>query len=530
MFKEEREEPMFDWCMLGNAGEGRPNLGFTMDVSMYRLMQFTLRDVLIKDFDTATADRIFYEAGEIAGRAVYENLVTQKDSFDEFIHDLQELLKKMKIGILRVEKSDLEEMTFTLTVAEDLDCSGLPVCDETVCTYDEGFISGLLSAHTGGKFKVKEIDCWCSGDRVCRFDVREEHIDKITEAFYLILNGKKVSPIALPEDYPDNEIRQAVDYINRFIEEYTKASNLLSTLSKGELGFEASKGKTVILQSLKNLQGNLRHLTWKTQRIAGGDFSQKVDFMGDFSVAFNSMAQQLKDAFEKIELQNKRISEAYDIIKQEKEKSDKLLLNILPVKVADDLKRTGQTTPESFPDVTVLFSDLVGFTKLSSILDPKVLINELNDIFTAFDNVIEKNGCERMKTIGDAYLAVCGIPEANENHAENIVNSAIEILNYMKDRNRRSKMKWEIRIGIHTGKVVGGVVGVKKYIYDVFGDTINTASRMESNSEPMKINVSETTYEIIKDKYVFLPREPVDVRGKGRMKMYFVETENQRGN
>jgi predicted hydrocarbon binding protein len=172
MFKEEREEPMFDWCMLGNAGEGRPNLGFTMDVSMYRLMQFTLRDVLIKDFDTATADRIFYEAGEIAGRAVYENLVTQKYSFDEFIHDLQELLKKMKIGILRVEKSDLEEMTFTLTVAEDLDCSGLPVCDETVCTYDEGFISGLLSAHTGGKFKVKEIDCWCSGDRVCRFDVK----------------------------------------------------------------------------------------------------------------------------------------------------------------------------------------------------------------------------------------------------------------------------------------------------------------------------------------------------------------------
>lgn len=361
-------------------------------------------------------------------------------------------------------------------------------------------------------------------------NVREEHIDKITEAFYLILNGKKVLPIALPEDYPDNEIRQAVDYINRFIEEYTKASNLLSSLSKGELGFEASKGKTVILQSLKNLQGNLRHLTWKTQRIAGGDFSQKVDFMGDFSVAFNSMAQQLKDAFEKIELQNKRISEAYDIIKQEKEKSDKLLLNILPVKVADDLKRTGQTTPESFPDVTVLFSDLVGFTKLSSILDPKVLIDELNDIFTAFDNVIGKNGCERMKTIGDAYLAVCGIPEANENHAENIVNSAIEILNYMRDRNKRSNMKWEIRIGIHTGKVVGGVVGVKKYIYDVFGDTINTASRMESNSEPMKINVSETTYEIIKDKYVFLPREPVDVRGKGRMKMYFVETGNQRDN
>jgi predicted hydrocarbon binding protein len=151
MFKEEREESKFDWCMLGNVGEGRSNLGFTTDVSVYRLMQYTLRDILIKDFDTRTADRIFYEAGEMAGRAFYNNLVTKKDSFNAFIEDLQELLKKLKIGILRVEKSDLEKMTFTLTVAEDLDCSGLPVCDETICTYDEGFISGLLTAHTGGR-------------------------------------------------------------------------------------------------------------------------------------------------------------------------------------------------------------------------------------------------------------------------------------------------------------------------------------------------------------------------------------------
>jgi predicted hydrocarbon binding protein len=172
MFKEEREEPMFDWCMLGDAGQGRPNLGFTTDVSVYRLMQYTLRDILIKDFDTGTADRIFYEAGEIAGRTIYDNLVTKKDSFNAFMEDVQELLKKMKIGILRVEKADFEKMTFTLTLAEDLDCSGLPVSDETICAYDEGFFSGILSAYTGGKFIVKEIDCWCSGDRVCRFDVK----------------------------------------------------------------------------------------------------------------------------------------------------------------------------------------------------------------------------------------------------------------------------------------------------------------------------------------------------------------------
>lgn len=171
MFKEERGKPLFEWCMLGSIGEGRPNLGTTTDVSVYRLMQFTLRDILIKDFDTATADRIFYEAGENAGRALYNHLITRKHDFNEFIVELQQILKDLRIGILRIEKSDFETMCFTLTVAEDLDCSGLPVCNETICTYDEGFISGILSQHTGQSFAVKEIDCWCSGDRVCRFDV-----------------------------------------------------------------------------------------------------------------------------------------------------------------------------------------------------------------------------------------------------------------------------------------------------------------------------------------------------------------------
>jgi hypothetical protein len=172
MFKEERKELQFDWNMIGNIGEGRPNLGNTMDVSVYRLMQFTLRDVLIKQYDTETADQIFYEAGRHAGKEFYKELITQKDDFNEFVVELQDLLKKLKIGILRIEEADLEKMTFRLTVAEDLDCSGLPVSDETICTYDEGFISGLLSEYTGKNFSAKEVDCWCSGDRVCRFEAK----------------------------------------------------------------------------------------------------------------------------------------------------------------------------------------------------------------------------------------------------------------------------------------------------------------------------------------------------------------------
>lgn len=172
MFKEERTEPRFDWSMIGNIEEGRPNLGPTMDVAAYRLMQFTLRDILITEFDVETADRIFRRAGELAGRHFCRQLLNKNNDFSGFIQETQELLSRLKIGILRIEKADLEKLEFIVTVAEDLDCSGLPVCGETVCTYDEGFIAGLLAEYTGHEFTAREVDCWCSGDRVCRFDVK----------------------------------------------------------------------------------------------------------------------------------------------------------------------------------------------------------------------------------------------------------------------------------------------------------------------------------------------------------------------
>ena len=140
-------------------------------------------------------------------------------------------------------------------------------------------------------------------------NVKEEDIDKITEAFYLILKGKKPTPIELPEDYPDNEIKQAVSYINRFINEYNGVTDLIYTLSKGDLNLEPPKGKSLILQSLKNLQANLKHLTWTTQQIAKGDFSREVDFMGDFSAAFNRMTQQLKDSFAELAIINRVVQE-----------------------------------------------------------------------------------------------------------------------------------------------------------------------------------------------------------------------------
>ncbi len=213
----------------------------------------------------------------------------------------------------------------------------------------------------------------------------------------------------------------------------------------------------------------------------------------------------------------------HEIIRKEKEKSEKLLLNILPEKIAEDLKLTGRTEPENFENVTVYFSDIINFTQISEHTDPEKLIDRLNEMFTAMDDIMVKYHCERIKTIGDAYLAVSGMPVPDTNHAANMLLAALEIRNYLKEFNESGDIKFYIRIGINSGEVVGGVVGVRKYIYDVFGDTINTASRMEANSEAMKINVSDTTKQLVNGQFDFDEREEISVKGKGMMKMWFLK-------
>jgi class 3 adenylate cyclase len=250
--------------------------------------------------------------------------------------------------------------------------------------------------------------------------------------------------------------------------------------------------------------------------------AQKMS-LAEASVNLLERTEKLQEQKLEIAEANLKLMELTEQLKTEKDRSERLLLNILPLSVANDLKMHGRTEPQMYEEVTVLFSDLVDFTSMSERLDPVTLINELNDIFTAFDTIIERHGCERIKTIGDAYLALCGMPLANARHTESVLDSALEILEYLKERNTSAQHAWHIRIGIHTGRVVGGVVGVHKYIYDVFGDTINTASRMESNSAPMCINVSETSYSRAKDNYNFEPREPIEVKGKGLQRMYFLK-------
>lgn len=171
MFKEPRTVYRFKWQDLGDIQEGRPNLGPSTTVAVYRLMQYTLRDVLIAKLDVQRANEILKEAGKLAGSEFCKNLLNIKLGPDEFLAELQDKMRTLNIGILRVEEADFNQMKLILTVSEDLDCSGLPVLGETVCDYDEGFIAGILHAYSGKEFDVTEIDCWASGGRTCRFAV-----------------------------------------------------------------------------------------------------------------------------------------------------------------------------------------------------------------------------------------------------------------------------------------------------------------------------------------------------------------------
>ena len=170
VFLKKRKPEEFTWEKLGDIADGRGDLGSEMPVLVYRLMQFTMLDVLSKAYGLDQANEYFRQAGFLAGKSFAENILNLKLEFDPFISHLQEELEKLKIGILRMESFDADTGQFVLTVAQDLDCSGLPVTNENVCIYDEGFIAGILKAYTGKDYDVREVDCWANGDRVCRFN------------------------------------------------------------------------------------------------------------------------------------------------------------------------------------------------------------------------------------------------------------------------------------------------------------------------------------------------------------------------
>lgn len=212
------------------------------------------------------------------------------------------------------------------------------------------------------------------------------------------------------------------------------------------------------------------------------------------------------------------------LLSKEKKRSDDLLLNILPSEVADELKEKGTAAAKYFDNVTVMFTDFVDFTLAGEKMTAQQLVDELHTCFKAFDGIMRKYHIEKIKTVGDAYLAVSGLPVASPEHAVTMVNAALEIISFMKERKKQlGGNTFEIRIGIHSGNVVAGIVGDIKFAYDIWGDTVNTAARMEEHSTAGMINISQTTYELLKNKFRCSYRGEITAKNKGSLKMYYVE-------
>lgn len=216
------------------------------------------------------------------------------------------------------------------------------------------------------------------------------------------------------------------------------------------------------------------------------------------------------------------------VLDRQKVEIESLLLNILPAEVASELQKSGHATPRSYENVSVLFTDFKGFTTIAKDMTPEELVAQLNEFFVAFDDIIEKNNLEKIKTIGDAYMCAGGIPTANQTHPVDIIKAGLEIQEFMeahsKKRIAKGQVPWGLRVGIHTGPVTAGVVGRKKYAYDIWGSAVNIASRMESNGEVGKVNISNATYELVKDTFHCSHRGKISAKNVGEVDMYFVES------
>jgi adenylate cyclase len=315
--------------------------------------------------------------------------------------------------------------------------------------------------------------------------VEEAVIDSITAAVHQLRTGKVPPPIPIPPGLPDNEVRQLLTFTNRFLSEFAPFAEAMERVARGDLETGNLLGRMPVVQSLKALQSNLRHLTYKTQQIAGGDLGQRVDFMGDFSTAFNKMTQQLKDSYQELERRNEFIRKVFG-----RYTSDEVVEALLDA--PDGLKLGGEKR-----EVTILMSDLRGFTALAERLEATEVVSLLNHYLSAMVDVIQRNGGTIDEIIGDAILVLFGAPVAMQNDAQRAVLCALGMQQAMGAVNEQNVQKgWpeiEMGIALHTGEVVVGNIGsVKRSKYGVVGRTINTTARIESFTVGGQVIVSPT--------------------------------------
>jgi len=317
-----------------------------------------------------------------------------------------------------------------------------------------------------------------------------------------------------------NEFEKAYQYTEKYNEERislldTEKNNALDRIKE----FEDDKVKTEI--DLLTKDAEIQDLMIRRQKI----WRNSIAGLGGGILLITLL---LWHRYRYVRRTRNTLAEKNIIIQDEKEKSETLLLNILPEETAEELKEKGSSKARRYEMVSVLFTDFKGFTGMAERLSPDELVAEIDHCFKAFDNIISRYDIEKIKTIGDAYMCAGGLPVANKTNPADVVNAALDIrefmLNLKKSREEKGQPFFEIRIGVHTGPVVAGIVGVKKFQYDIWGDTVNIASRMESSGEIGEVNISGTTYNLVKDQFKCVHRGKVEAKNKGAVDMYFVQS------
>ncbi len=346
--------------------------------------------------------------------------------------------------------------------------------------------------------------------------VEEELLDRITATFHYLRTGKVPQPILIPKDLPDNEIRQLITFVNRFLVEFTIFATAMEQIAQGELNTHPLTSKMAVVHSFKALQSNLKHLTWKTQQIASGDLEQKVDFMGDFSTAFNSMTQQLKDTHEQLLDLNQQLERRNKFIRETfgRYTSDDIVGVLLDM--PEGLKLGGEKR-----QVSLLMSDLRGFTALAEQLEASQVVALLNHYLSGMIELIQRCGGTIDDIIGDAILVIFGAPVAMPDAAQRAVRCALEMQKAMAAVNEHNRQRgWpeiEMGIALHTGEVVVGNIGsTKRSKYGVVGQPVNLTARIESFTVGGQVLVSPGLISAISHGLIL--GGEVKVHGKGMQK------------
>jgi len=378
-----------------------------------------------------------------------------------------------------------------------------------------GCFDVLRQRFLGDRALVDEADDAFLGWRRCRAEVVALKLRGDDEAAAAMTRLEGARRVALLEEKMDAlqafAARKAEEFVAHSREIQARSSRVTQLLLAGLLLL----GGTIAWTTYRSIQKPLLSLTQAAERITAGDCEYRVsvssgDELGTLADAFNVMVGNITSQTRTIQIQN--------------EENEKLLLNVLPASIADRLKRGEETIADSYPSVSVLFADICGFTELALGMSAADLVGILNEIFSGFDELAEHHGVEKIKTIGDGYMAVCGLPEKREDHAEAIAMLALDMLDVIRAFNETRHTQLSLRLGINSGPALAGVVGRKKFSYDLWGDTVNIASRMESHGVAGEIQISSSTYAQLRTtgRFEFEPRGAIAVKGKGSMETYLL--------